>query len=101
MSLPQAPQPSPGSSFVGWLLIVFGALLVLLCGGCTLTIVGTGVVGLVMHPTAEMWGAMVGSAIVVLLIGGVPTAGGAILVWAGWRMLHPIRTPKEAAKTFE
>jgi hypothetical protein len=36
-----------------------------------------------------------------LVIGGLPAAGGAVLVWAGWRTLHPIKTPRTVAKTFE
>ena len=101
MTAPQPPQPSPGSSFFGWLLIVVGALLVLLCGGCTLTMWGVGITGLLQEHSAAAWGAMVGLFFTTLLIGGLPAAGGAILIWAGWRTLHPIRTPKDAAKTFE
>ena len=76
-------QPRPEASFIAWVLIVIGALLVLLCGGCTLT----------------FWG--VGLFFMTLLIGGVPAAGGAVLIWAGWRTLHPLRTPRTTAKTFE
>ena len=101
MTAPQPPQPNPAGGFLGWLLIVFGALLVVLCGGCTLTMWGVGVVGLMEQPSAAAWGAVIGEFFFVLLIGGVPTAGGAILIWAGWRVLHPVRTPKDAAKTFE
>ena len=95
------PKPKPEASFFAWVLIVIGALLVVLCGGCTLTFWGVGVVGLLQDHSAAAWGAMTGLFFTTLLIGGVPAAGGAILVWAGWRTLHPIKTPRTTAKTFE
>lgn len=93
------PPYRPETRFFGWLLIVIGGLLVLLCGGCTLVMWGVGVVGLTQSPSA--WGSLVGLFFVTLLIGGLPAAGGAVLVWAGWRTLHLIRTPRATAKTFE
>jgi hypothetical protein len=98
---PAAPQPAPEARFAGWILIVPGALMVLLCGGCTLTFWGVGLVALVQDHSGSAWGALVGLFFTSLLIGGLPAAGGAILVWAGWRALHPLRTPRDAAKTFE
>jgi hypothetical protein len=99
---PQAPRrPSPEARFGGWLLIVIGGLLVLLCGGCTLTLWGVGLVGLKQDASAAAWGSIMGLFVTTLLIGGVPTAGGAILVWAGFRVLRPIKAPKAVAKTFE
>ncbi len=98
---PPAQQPKPEARFGGWLLIVIGGLLVVLCGGCTLTFWGVGVVGLMENHSAAAWGAVIGLFLVTLLIGGLPTAGGAILVWAGWRSLHPLKTPRTVAKTFE
>ena len=96
-----ASQPRPEGRFGGWLLIVLGALMVLLCGGCTLTFWGVGIVGLMQDHSGGAWGALVGLFILTSLVGGLPTAGGAILLWAGWRVLHPIRPPRDAAKTFE
>jgi hypothetical protein len=98
---PTTPQPTSAARFGAWLLIVIGGLLVVLCGGCTLTFWGVGVVGLMEDHSASAWGAMIGLFFVTLLIGGLPAAGGAVLVWAGWRSLHPLRTPRGVAKTFE
>ena len=94
-------QPRPEARFGGWLLIVIGALLVLLCGGCTLTIWGASLFSMGREPVNLAVGAMITTVIVTGLFGGVPTAGGAILIWAGWRVLHPIRTPRTVAKDFE
>ncbi len=101
-----SPDPSPTlvrpeARFGGWLLIVIGGLLVVLCGGCTLVFWGVGLVGLIQTPNGEALGAMIGLLFMTGLIGGVPAAGGAILVWAGWRALHPLKTPRTVAKTFE
>ena len=100
MTDPQPPRPE--ARFGGWVLIVIGGLLVLLCGGCTLTMWGVGLFGLAeTSHDASAVGAVVGLFLMTLLIGGLPAVGGAILVWAGWRVLHPLRTPKDAARTFE
>lgn len=98
-----APQPSasPGGGFVGWLLIVSGALLVLLCGGCTLVMWGVGIAALGENSSANAVGSVISLFITALLLGGLPTAGGAVLIWAGWRVLRPVRKPRDAAKTFE
>jgi len=96
---PPTPRPRPETAFFGWLLIVIGALLVVLCGGCTLIFWGVGIAGAMQEPSG--WGAMVGLFFMTALIGGVPAAGGAVLIWAGWRALHPLRTPRTVAKTFE
>jgi len=85
-----SPEPPPrvvaASLFFGWLLLALGDLMVLLCGGCTLTFlvglsggrIGSGDVLMILI-----------SVVFVGLIGGVPTACGGLLVWTGWRILHP------------
>jgi hypothetical protein len=94
-------RPRPEAQFFAWVLIVIGALLVVLCGGCTLTFWGVGLFSLLQSPGGSEMGAAVGLFFMTLLIGGVPAAGGAILIWAGWRTLHPLKTPRTTAKTFE
>ena len=98
---PSPPAPRPEGRFGGWLLIVLGGLMLLLCGGCTLTFWGVGVAALMEDHSGGAWGAAISLFLTTLLVGGLPAAGGAILAWAGWRVLHPIRTPRDAAKTFE
>jgi hypothetical protein len=88
-------------AFGGWLLIVIGGLLAVLCGGCTLIFWGVGLFAMIQSPGSDAMGAMMGLFVMTLVIGGVPAAGGAILVWAGWRALHPLRTPRTVAKNFE
>jgi hypothetical protein len=96
-----APPARPEARFGGWLLIVVGGLLAVLCGGCTLIFWGVGLVGLTQTPGSDAVGALIGLFLITGLIGGVPAAGGAVLVWAGWRVLHPLKTPRTVAKTFE
>ena len=81
--------PSASASFVGWALIVMGGLMALLCGGCTLVMIGVAAFSSGTSPPA----AIVGSAMVVLLFGGLPTLAGAVLVWAGWRIVRPLKPP--------
>jgi threonine/homoserine/homoserine lactone efflux protein len=41
-------------------------------------------------------------ALMVAIIGGLPTAGGVVLVWVGWRIVHPKTPPRpDVTKTFE
>lgn len=102
MTTPQiGTPPTPVAKFFAWLLIVIGALLVVFCGGCTLVLWGVGIDSAGHQPAASALGSLVGMFLLTGLVGGVPTAGGALLVWAGWRTLRPTRTPKDAAKTFE
>ena len=101
MTIQPPPAPRPEARFGGWLLIVVGSLLVLLCGGCTLTFWGVAVVGVIQDHSSSAFGGMVGLFLLTGLIGGLPTAGGAVLIWAGWRTLRPLKTPKTVAKDFE
>ncbi|HEY3798738.1 MAG TPA: hypothetical protein VGL58_10330 [Caulobacteraceae bacterium] len=96
--LPRATV-SPGAKVVGWLMLVVGALMTLLCGACTLTML---VAGLGSGGRSEA-GLGVVIAGMGLVIGGVPTLGGLVLIWAGWRILRPppTPTPRSVSKTFE
>jgi hypothetical protein len=76
---------------MAWLLITVGALMVLLCGGCTLVFWGIGLYALIETPNAGGFAQMGLMMAITGLIGGLPAAGGAVLVWAGWRALHPLR----------
>lgn len=83
----------PSAVFAGWGLIVIGALIVLLCGGCTLGLWGGAreFITDVQSITANPWGSMTALFVASLLIGGLPTLGGVALIWAGWRTLRPRR----------
>ncbi|HWE99174.1 MAG TPA: hypothetical protein VG248_05205 [Caulobacteraceae bacterium] len=98
---PAEPRVRPETRFFGWLLIVIGGLLVLLCGGCTLTLWVAGLFSLAQSPGSGALGAGISMFFLTLVIGGLPAAGGAVLAWAGWRTLHPLKTPRAVAKTFE
>jgi hypothetical protein len=99
MTAPVAePPPSPGARFFGWLLLMLGALMVVLCGGCTLTLWVVTILGASQtHGAPGSAAALVASGVaVVAVIGGVPAACGGLLVWAGWRILRP-RKPRQPA----
>jgi hypothetical protein len=95
------PSPRPEAAFFAWMLIVIGALLVVLCGGCTLALWVGGIFMVISPHTAAMGPGLIAAFFTTLLIGGLPAAGGAVLVWAGRRRLQPIKTPRTVAKTFE
>jgi hypothetical protein len=100
MSSPESP--SPPAQFFGWLLVCLGALMVLLCGGCTLVIWGISLYALIQTPNAGGFGQMGLLVLMSSMIGGLPAAGGGVLVWAGWRALHPLRQPgKQVESTFD
>lgn len=102
MTAPETPNPPAQGRFIGWLLIAVGSLMVLLCGGCTLVGWGIAIFGLVQSPNAQTLGAMAGVVLMTTIIGGLPAAGGAVLVWAGLRTLRPLPQPgPSVAKTFD
>jgi hypothetical protein len=82
------------SRFFAWVLIAGGALVVLLCGTCTVAAGGSAALDMVncaMHPPkAQSCDAAYGlaPAIVIgaLVIGGIPTLVGAVGVFIGLRL---------------
>jgi hypothetical protein len=98
---PPPPQPTPVERFFGWLLVAVGGLMALLCGACTLTFWGVSFFGAI-GGQPDALGAMAGLFVMVAIIGGLPTVGGVVLVWAGWRIVHPKTPPRpDVTKTFE
>ncbi len=93
MTMPQ-PPPSPLTQFFGVMLIIAGILIALLCGLCTLVVLGLGLSG----P-----GSGRGIVGVALILGGVPTVVGGLLVWAGIAVLRSgrERPPKVKLDTFD
>jgi ABC-type Mn2+/Zn2+ transport system permease subunit len=91
MTMPQPPA-SPVAQFFGVMLIIVGILIALLCGLCTLVVIGT---SLSMPGDQQGYGGggMIG---VALIIGGIPTVVGGLLVWAGIAVLRGAR--KRATK---
>jgi len=76
--------------FFGALLIVGGALIAALCGLCTLLFVGVGVSG----------GPQQSSGLVelALILGGVPTVFGGLLIWGGVALIRGARKRSEKVK---
>ena len=67
--------------FFGGLLILCGMLLALLCGLCTVVVIGASLTAPATHdPQNYGGGAMIP---VALLFGGLPAAFGGLMVWAG------------------
>jgi hypothetical protein len=98
-----SPEPPPAQGqFIGWLLIAVGALMVLLCGGCTLVFWGVGVWTLIESPSAGGLGAMGLLFLMTGILGGLPAAGGGVLIWAGWRAVRPLQERgKNVGATFD
>jgi hypothetical protein len=75
--------------FLGSALIVIGTLIVLLCGGCSVTVFVAGVWNALKYGGATAGQTVLTALIAVGIIGGLPTAAGALLVWAGLRVVRP------------
>ena len=69
--------------FFGALLIAGGALIAGLCGLCTLVFVGIGVSG-----GGEQESGLV---VLALILGGVPTVFGGLLIWGGVALIRGAR----------
>lgn len=76
--------------FVAGALIAVGAVMVLLCGSCTLIFGGGGLVGLVRGEDVGLSGFLVATAAIV---GGLPTAAGFVLLLNGWKSWKANRPP--------
>jgi hypothetical protein len=91
----------PGQ-FFGALLIIAGVLLALLCGLCTLAVIGVSVSAPASSGSQNYGGgAMIPLA---LLLGGVPTIFGCLMVWAGIVLFRSGRKSAQAPvkpETFE
>lgn len=85
--------------FFGALLVVGGALIAVLCGLCTVVVIG---VSVSMPHDQQGYGGG-GMVPVALLLGGVPTAFGCLAIWAGIVLLRakPSSAPPVKPETFE
>jgi hypothetical protein len=84
MTMPEPRPPNPLAQFFGVMLIIGGVLMAALCGLCTLVVIG---ISLSTPGDSEGFGGggMLG---VALIIGGIPTVVGGLLVWAGIAVLR-------------
>ncbi len=90
------------TKFFGVMLIVVGVLMVVFCGGCTLISVIASVLSGLSQPSAAAAGGIVTALIVVGIVGGLPTAAGAVLVWGGLKVVRtPPPEPQVKPETFE
>ena len=71
--------------FFGALLLIGGILVAALCGLCTLVVIGVSIEAPVSHPQNYGGGAMIP---VALLAGGLPTAFGVLMIWAGVALIR-------------
>jgi hypothetical protein len=83
-------ERSPLTILIGSIVLAAGTLIALLSGGCTL-LFGGWIISDALHGRGGS-GAVGQAVIMVLALGGVPFAVGAVAAWAGWRM---IRGPKQ------
>jgi uncharacterized membrane protein len=68
--------------FVAGALVAVGGLMVLLCGSCTLVFGGVGLVSLIRGEDAGLSTFILAIAVIV---GGLPTAAGVVLLVNGWK----------------
>lgn len=68
--------------FIAGAIVATGALMVLLCGSCTLFFGGTALWSLAMGEDAGLGGLIL---MVALVAGGLPTAAGLVLLINGWK----------------
>ena len=74
----------PVERLFGFLLIAVGGLFALLCGSCTLFFIGSGIVGMIHQPAPL--GSIVSGLLLFLIVGGLPTAGGVVTAYYGWKI---------------
>jgi hypothetical protein len=99
MSSPEPPQGNPVAQFFGVMLIIVGILIAALCGLCTLAVIGTSL-SLPSDQQGYGGGGMIG---VALIIGGIPTVVGGLMIWGGIAVLRSgrKRPPKVKLDTFD
>jgi hypothetical protein len=89
------------AKFFGVMLIALGGLMAGLCGLCTLVVAG---VSLSLPQDQQGYGGG-GMIPVALIIGGVPTVFGAVMIWAGIAVLRAANrappTPPVKPGTFD
>ena len=78
--------------FFGALLIVGGALIAALCGLCTLLFVGVGM------SNGGSGGEGSGLVELALILGGVPTVFGGLLIWGGIALIRGARKRADKVK---
>jgi hypothetical protein len=85
--------------FFGVLLIAAGVLIAALCGLCTVAIIAASV-STPSDPQGYGGGGMIG---IALLLGGVPTLVGCLMIWGGIVLFRSGRKPPPPVKpeTFE
>ena len=79
-------------SFWSWVVLTMGALVILLCGPCTLFFAGGALIGLAKGEDAGLAGFILA---VALIVGGIPTAGGVVLALNGFEGLRKLRKPPQ------
>jgi hypothetical protein len=67
--------------FFGGLLVICGVLMALLCGLCTLAVIGVSLATPATHDAQNYGGGVMIP--VALLFGGLPAAFGGLMIWAG------------------
>jgi hypothetical protein len=85
--------------FFGVLLIAAGVLVAGLCGLCTIAIIGVSVSTPSGTGPQDYGGG--GMIPVALMLGGIPTVFGCLMIWAGIVLLRAGRKPPSPPKTFD
>ena len=87
----EAPRPDPVQRFFGAALMAVGGLIAVLCGLCTLLVLGGSLVTMAMNPSnlALMLTGVFSGALLVAIVGGLPTVVGILIFRWGRGLYHP------------
>jgi len=72
------------------LLVIVGALLLVPCGLCTAGALVVGIVGHIVAGDSELTHFLKGFGFIGLIVGGIPTALGGLMLFLGLRLRRPI-----------
>jgi hypothetical protein len=80
-------EPTPVQKFFGAGLMAVGGLIAALCGACSVVLVGSSILSSLKYGGG--FPGLAGTAILVTLVGGIPTFVGVLIARAGWRRYRP------------
>ncbi len=93
------PRPTgTGGGFITGAMLAVGALLLTLCGTCTLYVGGGGLWSILSGKEDRSLGGVI--LVTALVIGGLPTLGGLVLVLEGLKRVRRSR-PQPPPQTFD
>ena len=81
---PQKQQPSAMPVFFSLVLMAVGGMMVALCGSCTFVFLGQMALSAITYPRSVADSGAAFYVILILAVGGIPTAIGVLIFRSGW-----------------